>query len=160
MYLRTTTLPAKIFAGKHITMSFVQNKTFELWRSFMPQRKDIKHTIGTELYSIEVYPQGFFTNFNPANPFEKWAAVEVSTAADMPEGMDILNAPEGLYAVFLHTGPASEGQRTYNYIFREWLPLSAYETDERPHLAVMGDKYRPDSPESEEEIWIPVKQRQ
>lgn len=156
MYLRTTTLPAKTFIGKHLTMSFVQNKTFELWRSFMPQRKDVKRTIGTELYSMEVYPSGFFANFNPANSFEKWATVEVSEVENIPAGMEVLNA-DGLYAVFLHTGLASEGPRTYDYIFREWLPQSDYKVDDRPHFAIMGEKYQPDSPTSEEELWIPIR---
>ncbi|QKJ30944.1 GyrI-like domain-containing protein [Mucilaginibacter mali] len=159
MHLRTTTLPAKTFIGKHFTMSFVQNKTFELWRGFMPQRKEIKHTVGTELYSMEVYPTGFFANFNPASQFEKWAAVEVSEVEEIPVGMEMLNTPEGLYAVFLHTGPASEGARTYDYIFREWLPQSEYEVDDRPHFAVMGEKYQQDSPASEEELWIPIRKK-
>ena len=125
----------------------------------MPRRREIQSTIGTELYSIEVYPPNFFQQFNPIAEFKKWAAIEVADFNTVPEDMDTLVAPTGLYAVFLHKGPASEGPKTYRYIFEEWLPKSDYLLDDRPHFAVMGDKYKADSQESEEEIWIPVKSK-
>jgi len=157
MFLRTQTLPQKHFIGKRLNMSFAQNKTFELWRSFMPRRKEIQNVIGSELYSIEVYPPGFYDDFNPNREFEKWAAIEISTTVSVPpDGMETLTIPKGLYAVFLHKGPAAEGPRTYQYIFQQWLPNSEYQLDNRPHFAVMGEKYKPDSPDSEEEIWVPV----
>ncbi len=38
--------------------------------------------------------------------FDKWAAVEVSGFDNVPDGMDTLAAPAGLYAVFQFEGPA------------------------------------------------------
>lgn len=143
--------------GKKMRMSFSDNKTFELWRSFMPRRNEIKNAVGTELYSVEVYRPGYFDDFNPDQLFEKWAAMEVEDFGAVPNGMETLTTPEGLYAVFVHRGPASEGSKTYQYIFRTWLPNSDYVPDERPHFAIMGEKYKQDDPNSEEELWIPVK---
>ncbi len=100
---------------------------------------------------------GFFDNFNPDKEFEKWAAVEVEDFNGVPDEMETLKTPGGLYAVFLHKGPARKGVETYQYIFRTWLPNSTYLLDNRPHFAVMGIKYKKDSPDSEEELWIPVK---
>jgi AraC family transcriptional regulator len=125
----------------------------------MPYRKDIKNFKGKELYSAEVYEQRYFENFNPQKEFEKWAAVEVTDIESIPEDMELLVSPRGLYAIFIHSGPASEGLKTYQYIFGTWLPGSEYTLDERPHFAVMGEKYKGDDPSSEEEIWIPVKQK-
>ncbi|MES2386854.1 MAG: GyrI-like domain-containing protein [Bacteroidota bacterium] len=150
----------KKLVGKHITMSFIDNKTFGLWSSFMPGRKEIINNIGSELYSSEVFPMNHFVNFNPENEFEKWAAVEVTDFNNVPEGMDTLTSPEGLYAVFTYKGPASEGTKAYHYIFMEWLPKSDYEVDERPHFAVMGEKYKHDDPENEEELWLPIRVKQ
>ena len=42
-------LQKKKLVGKHLTMSFADNKTPELWRSFMPQRKEILHVISAYL---------------------------------------------------------------------------------------------------------------
>lgn len=139
-------------------MSFADNYTYELWSTFMPRKKEITNSIGTELYSMEVFDNPFFFEFfNPTNEFEKWAAVEVRDYNNVPKGMKPLTVPAGLYAIFIHRGPASEGPTTYNYIFRTWIPNSNYVVDDRPHFAVMGNKYKNDDPNSEEEIWVPIK---
>ncbi|MBL7795764.1 MAG: effector binding domain-containing protein [Saprospiraceae bacterium] len=49
--------------------------------------------------------------------FEKWAAVEVADFGHTPPGMSPLDVPGGLYAVFVHHGPASEFRHTYQNIF-------------------------------------------
>jgi AraC family transcriptional regulator len=153
------TLLEKKLIGKKIMMSFSENKTLELWRGFMPRRQEIKNTIGSELYSLEVYPPGYFNNFNPNTPFEKWATLEATNFDAIPNEMETIVIPTGLYAVFLHKGPASEGAKTYEHIFRTWIPNSDYIVDERPHFAVMGEKYKQDDSSSEEDIWIPIKRR-
>ncbi|MEO8534872.1 MAG: GyrI-like domain-containing protein [Flavobacterium sp.] len=149
----------KKLIGKHITMSFLENKTFQLWSSFMPSRKEIKNQIGSDLYSLEVFPFGHFNEFDPNNSFEKWAAVQVSDFNEIPSDMDDLTIPSGLYAVFVHKGLESDGHKTYHSIFAEWLPNSEYTVDDRPHFAIMGEKYKKNDPDSEEEIWIPIKNK-
>lgn len=152
-------LTEKKLVGHSIEMSFIENKTFQLWSGFMPNRKEIKNAIDANLYSLEVYEENHFDNFDPNDSFQKWAAVEVSDYQTIPEGMKTLIVPDGLYAVFLHLGPATEAYKTYHYIFTEWLPNSEYTVDDRPHFAVMDHKYKKDDPTSEEEIWIPIKNR-
>lgn len=157
MDFRIETLKEKKFVGKKLKMSFAGNKTFELWRDFMPRRNEIKNKIGDELYSIEIYPEGFFENFDPNEEFEKWAAVEAANFENVPGEMEIFTLPEGIYAVFIYRGKASAAASFYQNIFGNWLPNSEFVLDTRPHFAVMGEKYENDSDDSEEEIWIPVK---
>lgn len=152
-------LPEKNLIGLHVRMSFAGNKTKELWQGFMPRRKEIANVVNTYLYSVEQYDPHFFDRFDPTAAFIKWAAVEVSDADQVPDDMDVLVLPSGLYAVFIFRGPASKAVETYEYIFRTWLPASAYTLDDRPHFALMGDRYRHEDPDSEEEIWIPVRLR-
>ena len=156
MFLRTEIMEEKKLVGCYKKMSFLNNMIKELWQGFMPKRKTISSVIGTELYSAEVYPHGFFENYDPKNEFEKWAAVEVSGNSITPEGLEPLLLPKGLYAVFLHKGNASTAPKTYQYIFTQWLPSSGFKLDNRPHFAVMLEKYKQDDINSEEEIWIPV----
>jgi AraC family transcriptional regulator len=59
--------------------------------------------------------------------------------------------------MFNYRGLASDAANFYNAIFTQWLPNSGYKVDYRPHFAIMGEKYKKDSADSEEEIWIPVK---
>ncbi len=149
----------KKLVGKRMQMSLADNKTGELWRQFLPRRREIPHYTGTALYSVEVYDPQYFSRFDPANAFEKWAAIEVTDFGTIPEGLEAITLPVGLCAVFVHQGLASAGRDTYRYIFGTWLPESDYVLDHRPHFAVMGEKYRNEDPGSEEEIWIPVKLR-
>jgi AraC family transcriptional regulator len=158
MEARIEILTEKKLIGKHITMSFVENKTFQLWSSFMPERKEIKNTIDSNLYSLEVFPVGYFDHFDAKKTFKKWAAMEVSDYNEIPVNMETLVIPGGLYAVFVHEGPASEGDKTYRFIYTEWLPASEYRVDDRPHFAVMSENYQRDNPNSEE-IWIPIKNK-
>ncbi len=115
--------------------------------------------MGIELYSVEIYDPLYFADFNPHKVFDKWAAVEVSDFSSVPDGMETMTLPAGLYAVFLYKGPASAASQTYRSIFGAWLPNSDFLLDNRPHLAVMGAKYKNEDPGSEEELWIPVKQK-
>ncbi len=139
-----------------MTMSFSKNKTYGLWKSFMPQRTEISNHVGSDLYSIEVYTPLFFNPFDPEAEFEKWAAVEVTDIQTIPDEMEMMTLPSGLYAVFIHKGPATNGPKTYQYIFGTWLPNSDYLLDNRPHFALMGEKYKNEDPDSEEELWIPI----
>ena len=139
------------------TMTFATMNPAILWSAFMPRKQEIPLMVGTDLYSLEVYPHNFFASMSIDAEFDKWAAVEVSENQYVPDGMETLSVPEGMYAVFVHYGPASEAKATYDAIFRTWLPASGYLLDERPHFAVMGAKYRHNDPQSEEEIWIPVR---
>jgi len=104
--------------GKRVKTSFATNKTKVLWQSFMPKRTEIKNNIGSKLYAVEIYNETpFFKNFNPTKEFEKWAAVQVSDFEVVPNKMEALKIPNGLYAVFLYKGKASEASKTYHYIF-------------------------------------------
>lgn len=141
----------------HRRMSLAANRTGELWQNFMPNLSKIENRVGDELYAVQIYNEGHFANFDPATEFEKWATVEVENQRNIPTGMQAFEIPQGLYAVFLHKGSASTGDVTFNYIFQTWLPNSGYELDNRPHFEILGAKYKNNLPDSEEEIWIPVK---
>jgi AraC family transcriptional regulator len=156
--LRLETLGPKRLVGQRQTMSLAINTTPELWRGFMQQRGGLP-TSGVR-YSLQHYPLGYFTNFSPETLFEKWAAQEVGDPDFVaPAGFEMLDLAGGLYAVFLHQGPASQGAATFQYIFETWLPSSNYVLDDRPHFELLGEKYRNDAPDSEEEIWLPIKPR-
>ena len=157
MQPRLEMLIEKKLAGVRMNMSFANNKTRELWQNFMPKRKEIKNDLNTDFYSLEIYTPNFFDNFDPKIEFQKWAAIEVTDFDQVPVDMHTIIIPTGLYAVFLHKGPASDGPKTYQYIFGTWIPNSKFVTDDRPHFALMGNKYKNEDPDSEEEIWIPVK---
>jgi AraC family transcriptional regulator len=148
------TFPTTKFIGKNLTFSYANYQIFALWSSFMPRKKEIQNAIGTELYNIQINPKDFA--FGPNEPFVKWAAVAVTDFNFVPNGMETLEIQEGLYAVFNYKGDQSNAATFFNFIYSEWLPNSDYELDNRPQFEILGEKYKNNDPNSEEEIWIPI----
>ncbi|MEI6854221.1 MAG: GyrI-like domain-containing protein [Bacteroidota bacterium] len=152
------TLNEKKLIGKRLLMSLADNKTAQLWQSFMPQRHLITHRLNSHVISMQVYNPDYFAHFSPHNKFEKWACVEVSDFTEVPPDMETFVLPAGMYAVFHYQGLSSDNS-IFQYIFATWLPASAhtYALDHRPHFEVLGEKYKNNDPTSEEDIWIPIK---
>ena len=155
---RVEYLAAKLVVGMHRRMSIAKAETHLLWQSFMPRKKEKLNGKNSFLFSLEVFDElNYFSPFNPQHEFEKWAAIEVKNVDAIPEGMEKLIIPEGMYAVFVFKGLRSNAYAFYNQIFSEWLPASEFELELRPHFALMGEKYKKEDPASEEEIYIPIK---
>ena len=74
-------------------MSLANNKTGELWADFMPKRKAIINKLSSDLISMQIYPDNYFTDFNPENTFEKWATIEVSDFENIPADMETYILP-------------------------------------------------------------------
>jgi AraC family transcriptional regulator len=158
MFLRTESITSKKLIGKHVRTNMLDNKTPQLWASFMPHRNEIQNRTDENFISMQLVDSlDYFKNFSPATFFEKWASVEVSDLTTIPNEMESFLLPAGMYAVFLHKGTASDAPKTFGYIFGTWLPQSEFELDHRPHFEVIGAKYSNNSPDSEEEVWIPIK---
>ncbi|PKP22495.1 MAG: GyrI-like domain-containing protein [Bacteroidetes bacterium HGW-Bacteroidetes-21] len=150
-------LPERKLVGKRLKMTFADNKTGELWKSFMPRCNEIQNAVGTTRYSLQNYKPGFFDLVNPLAVFEKWATVEVTDFNDVPPEMETFVLPEGLYAVFHYKGSSASAEQVFHYIFGTWLPASDYLLDDRPHFEILGEKYKNCDPDSEEDICIPIK---
>lgn len=142
--------------GMKMQMSLRHNRTGELWQAFMPALKQKITSSNVDRYSLQIYPTNYFLEFDPSREFLKWAAIELNDVNDIPSGFERMTLEEGLYAVFLYKGLSTDTS-IFNYIFTQWLPASEYQLDQRPHFEILGDKYRNNDPNSEEEIWIPIK---
>lgn len=140
-----------------MNMSYADNTTYKLWSSFMPLLKSISNRVGEDLFSIQQYDTlPDFSRFDSDYIFTKYAAVPVLNFESIPDDMESFTLESGTYAVFLHKGTPQNFMKTYNLIFREWLPQSGYKIDHRPHFEILGGKYKNNHPDSEEEVWIPV----
>ncbi len=150
--------PKKLM-GISLHTSLADDKTALLWKRFMKQKKEITNTKSDDLFSVQVYDEGFMKGqFNSQSVYEKWAALEVEDYSNLQEDMKGLKLPGGLYAVFTHEGTSKEFAETAKFIFDEWIPSSKYSLDNRPHFEVLGEEYKgPDNPDSKEKIWIPIK---
>ena len=160
MEVRIVTSTPKTLIGKRLTMSLSNDRTVELWQNFMPFKKAINRKTTTDLISLQNYRAPFrYQEFTATTLSEKWAAVEVSKVIDIPENMEIFHLSAGLYAVFIHKGSAATFHNTLAYIYTDWLPNSSYILDNRPHFEVLGERYKNNDPNSEEEVWIPIQDK-
>lgn len=155
---RIESLQPKKLIGKSVRMSLYDNKSGLLWTDFIPRLKEIDNRISNNRFSLQVYEPHHFENFNPARQFEKWALIEVANFDNVPAGFETFDLTGGLYTVFTHKGDTKEFQKTAQYIYGVWLPNSEYNLDNRPHFEILGEKTKRDDPNSEEEVWIPIKQ--
>jgi AraC family transcriptional regulator len=146
----------RTFVGKRVRMNRIEDRTAELWRSFMPAKREMQNSRNADLIAMTVYDSpSDLMQFDPKVHFEKWAVVEVGDTNSIPSQMEHFDFRGGLYAVFKYKG-SSQDHTVFQYIFGEWLPESIYMLDNRPHLEILGSKYKNGSPDSEEDIWIPI----
>ena len=147
---------SKKLVGHFIEMSLFDNKTFELFSSFMPQKKLIKNTVSEDVFEVLIYDSNYLKKFCPTNTFTKWATVAVENYDAIPEGMKTLNLESGLYAVFNYKGLPKDFGILMSYIYSNWIPKSKYQLDIRPHFNILGEKAKRNHPDSEETVWIPI----
>ncbi len=142
-----------------LSMTYRNHNPGLLWGQFMPRRREITNPLDRALYSLQgTDSTQLLTQIELDTPFDKWALVEVSDFYNVPDGMETFTLAAGTYAVFNHVGNTPESiMNAWRYILEEWLPGSGFVLDYRPHFEKLGEKYDRFRPDSEEEIWVPVK---
>lgn len=85
------------------------------------------------------------------------AAVSVSSAAHVPEGMISMAIPAGQYAVF--DFPLSDTGSAFGFIFETWLPSLGLSQPESPFFERYNEDFNPGDPASRVEVHIPLRSR-
>ncbi|MFY9655864.1 MAG: GyrI-like domain-containing protein [Methylocystis sp.] len=86
------------------------------------------------------------------------AGVLLRGAVAASDGVEIVEAPGGRYACYRHVGPHSEIAEAFQKLYREWLPASGYQPDDRPALDICGnDPSVTPAPELVTELLLPVR---
>lgn len=151
---------SKKLVGVKLVMCLAEDKTAQLWQTFMPRHKAVLHRTGTDFYAIQRYVENTdFTKVDPYKLFESWAAIEVGHFEAIPASFDCCTLEGGLYAVFTHEGVAATILQTLTRIFTYLLPQSSYQLDHRAHFMLMAEDYSPIDPTATEQIYIPIKQK-
>lgn len=133
----------------------INEKTRQLAKRFMPRRHEVNSRIGKHVFSIQDYGRNY-SFVNAHSKFDKWVAVEVQNADNMPKGMDSFVIKSGTYVVFSFKGAISEFPKSRAYIFEAWLPNSGYQLDHKAHFEILSEDYSKDLQQIEEDIWIPI----
>lgn len=131
----------------------------EAWGEFGKRQKEIPNAIGEIAYGIEDYSRDFDMNKGGFPKYYYIAGYEVSSIAQIPEGMAAKEIPAAQYAVFTYTGALDGLHEFFGYIYGKWLPASGYSMD--PKLSLDFERYPEqvmDMNQAKVEIWVPIVQ--
>ncbi|MEV5162218.1 AraC family transcriptional regulator [Streptomyces sp. NPDC053728] len=79
----------------------------------------------------------------------------VVTGAEVPEDMDALSVPAGMWAVFESSGPFPKTlQYLWRDVFAQWFPSNPYGS--RPGPEILSVRLSEDGQQADAELWIPV----
>jgi AraC family transcriptional regulator len=150
-------LDAMTVVGIQTLFSMKCNLIPVLWERFASRMQEIEN-VARENVALEVSydMQGEVDE----QTFFVLTGLIVSSVADVPEGMTYKHIPAHRYALFIHYGPISQIYDTYDCIYNKLLPRSAYEVDEQAcTIEWYDERFKMDSPDSEYDIYVPVKER-
>jgi AraC family transcriptional regulator len=86
------------------------------------------------------------------------AGVSLRGEAAAYDGIEIVEAPGGRYASYRHVGPYSQIAATFEKLYREWLPASGFQPDNRPALDICRNDPRvTPEPELVTDLLLPVR---
>jgi predicted transcriptional regulator YdeE len=136
------TVVGMVYEGKN-----QNNEIAGLWERFNPRISEIEDAV-----------DGCFGVCEPAREdgtFRYLAGMAVSSAGQVPEGMDIWDVPASQYAVFPTTLPAIG--ETYKYVFETWLPGSGYAYASTPDFEYYDESFDIAEADSTFDIYVPIK---
>jgi len=150
-------LKPKKLVGMNTRSSKKDKNIAALWQNFMSRFHEIENK-GTDRYGVHPFDSELEEGFDDNTAFERWATVEVSDFDNIPDGMEKHELQGGKYAKFIHRSGFSDFGLSMNYIYGTWLPKSGEELDQRDDFERYTKNFLgPEHPDSEIEIFIPIK---
>lgn len=141
--------------GKKVTLKTV-SLIPKLWEEFIPREKEIKKRVNQGItYGLCEYVN--MSSFDEDTPYQEFVCCQVSEFKDLPDKMAGKEVAGGKYAVFTHKGSLNNLRKTYDFIYSTWLPKSGYELKPTDDFERYDERYVPGDPESEIDIYLPVK---
>ena len=140
--------------------SLSNNKLFSLWQTFNARVSEIRNlTSGRRGYGVcETDPDFDLSLFDESTESSHFIGAEVTSLAEVPEGMATKILRGGKYAVFTHKGKLDTLSMTYDYIWGTWVLCSGHEIDLQDDFEFYDERFLgPDQDASEFDIYIPIK---
>ena len=126
-----------------------------LWRSFNQRKDEIPHAKAS--YSLGVVlSQHSSIEQKSDRDMIYVASLPVMLVQQIPADMISLELPAGRYAVFTHSAPIGDIQKTLTYIWQEWPGIKDARTD-APCFELYDDRFDAITGTGEVEIFVALK---
>ncbi|MGW2250333.1 AraC family transcriptional regulator [Kitasatospora sp. NPDC001660] len=97
----------------------------------------------------------FSPNREEGSELDYWHAVVAREDAVVPDDLDVLHVPTGMWAVFTNKGSFPHAlQEMWGDVASQWFPSNPYEA--RPGPEILQTRFVPGTGDAEVELWIPV----
>mgnify|MGYP005650611267 CR=1 FL=1 len=138
--------------GLKINVGPFDKRIQELWDTFMSRFTEVTNTANQEVaFGICCYPDA------GVKTFDYIAGVLVTDDKNIPEGMVYYEIPERKYAVFTHKGSVANLPDTYKNIYDKWLTENGLEEALYEEIEWYDKRFKFGEPDSEMDIFVPVK---
>jgi len=128
------------------------NDVAKLWAEFWPRHEEIAEALPDTCFGVSIpCPR----DGGPRH-FEYVAAVEVRSAASVPDGMVARTIPAARYIVFTHVGPVAKIMETIEAVRSRWLPRTGHTPAGTPEFELYDERFNPVDG-GEVDLYIPVK---
>jgi AraC family transcriptional regulator len=109
---------------------------------------------------IKMYQMQYWFDNQKSDSVYFFIAVEAEKNCQLPIQLISKTIPAGKYLKFYHKGLANQVSKTYDYIYREWLPRTEYQLPFNYNFEYYGkESLGPYHPDSISEIYIPVREK-
>jgi AraC family transcriptional regulator len=138
------------FFGRDSEKNNIGEKLPPLWGQFLPRLPEINNAVPGMCYGVVRQLK------ESSDELEYFCAMEVTSIADIPDGMLVLECPASTYAKFTHKGAVGAIDNTVNYIYSSWLPQSGKRHTCAADFEFYGPEYSPVSNDSIMHYAIPI----
>lgn len=138
------------FFGTDSEKNNVAEQLPQLWGRFVPRLGEVTKAVPGTCYGV------IRQEADGSERLEYHAAIEVTDAASIPDGMVALEIPAAKYARFEHRGPAQNLDHTVSYAYATWLAASPNRHSYGPDLEFYGPGYHPTSADSVIHYALPI----
>lgn len=120
-------------------------------------KKFFSTATGTSLASESILYGASIPSMDMNTPMDYFAGALMKNDAEVPEGFESVEIPEGDYLKVVHTGPITNLAASYQRAYMEVLGASEKEMRPAPHLEIYDSQLDPMSQDYEMVIAIPIK---
>lgn len=128
----------------------IAEKLPPLWASILQRLNEIPNLVPGPGYGV-LQPTAENTDL-----LEYYAAFEVTSIGELPEGMEHIKIPATTYARFSHRGYTKTLDKTVDYVYSNWLLRSGMKHTYGPDIEIYGERYQPNSDDSVIYYNIPI----